>query len=91
MIDQLFVGSILGIGAFLLLAFRRLAWWYAAVAAAGMALVFSLLPGWPGIPYGVAILLAAIGGGIASVAVERGERDRERRVAEILRGSSTSG
>ena len=91
MADQLFLGSIVGIGAVLLLGFRRLAWRYAVAAAVSMGLVFSLLPGWPGIPAGATVLLAAIGGGLASLAVECGERDRDRRVAAVLRGSPPPG
>jgi hypothetical protein len=79
----LFVGGVV-----LMLGIRRVAWRYAVVAAPGMGLVLALILGWPGMPAGVAVLLAAVGGGLASLGVERGERDRERRAAAILQGSS---
>jgi hypothetical protein len=88
MIEPLLWGLIVGIGSVLMLGLRRIALRYALVAALGMGLVFALLRGWPDMPADVAVLLAAIGGGLASLACERGERDREQRVAEILRGSS---
>jgi hypothetical protein len=74
--------------AMLMLGLRRIAWRYAFVTASGMGLVFVLLRGWPGMSTQVAVLLAAIGGGLATLAAERGERDRKRRVAQILEGSS---
>lgn len=88
MIEPLLWGLILGIGVMLMLGLRRIALRYTLVAAAGVGLVFALLRGWPDMPAGVTVLLAAIGGGLASLAVERGERDRAQRVAAILRGSS---
>jgi hypothetical protein len=75
-------------GVVLMVGIRRIALRYALVTAAGVGLVFVLLRGWPGMSADVAVLLAAIGSALASLAFERGERDRERRVAEILRGSS---
>ncbi len=74
-------------GVMLMLGLRRIAWRYGLVTGAGVGLVFVLLRGWPGMSTGVAVLLAAIGGGIAALAAERGERDRERRFAQILEGS----
>jgi hypothetical protein len=91
MVEPLLSGFIVGIGVVLMAGLRRLAWRYAVVEAVGVGLVFALLRGWPGMSADVAVLLAAIGGALASLAFERGERDRERRVAEILRGSSIPG
>jgi hypothetical protein len=85
MVEPLLWGFIFGIGVVLTLGLRRIALRYALVTALGMGLVLALLRGWPDMPADVAVLLAAIGGGLASLAFERGERDREGRVAEILR------
>jgi len=90
-VEPLLWGLIFGIGFVVMLGLRRIAWRYAVVSAAGMGLVFALLRGWPGMSVGVAVLLAALEAALASLAFERGERDRERRVAEILGGSSTCG
>jgi hypothetical protein len=87
MVEPLLWGFIIGIGVVLLAGLRRLAWRYAVVEAVGVGLVFTLLRGWPGMSGEVAVLLAAIGGALASLAFERGERDRERRVADILHGA----
>jgi hypothetical protein len=89
MIEATAAGLILfAVGVVLMLGIRRIAWRYAVIAALGMGLVLALVRGWPDMPGGVAVLLAAIGGGLASLGVERGERDRERRAVAILRGSS---
>jgi hypothetical protein len=85
MVEPLAWGFIFGIGVVLTLGLRRIALRYALVTALGMGVVLALLRGWPDMPADVAVLLAAIGGGLASLAFERGERDREGRVAEILR------
>jgi hypothetical protein len=85
MVEPLLWGFIFGIGVVLTLGLRRIALRYALGTALGMGVVLALLRGWPDMPADVAVLLAAIGGGLASLAFERGERDREGRVAEILR------
>jgi hypothetical protein len=90
-IEPLLWGLGFGICAIVMLGLRRIPWRYALVSASGTGLVLALLPGWPGMPIGVAVLLAAIGGSVASLAFERGERNREHRVAEILRGSAPRG
>ena len=86
-VEPLLAGLGVGVGAMLMLGLRRIAWRYALVTALGFGLVFALLWGVPGLSPEVAVLLAAIGGGITAMAFERGERDRERRVAKILRGA----
>jgi len=84
MVEPLRWGLIRGAGVMLMLGLRRMAWRYALPTAFGVGLVFSLLRGWPDMEAGIAVLLAAIGGGVASLAFERGERDRQHRVAKIL-------
>jgi hypothetical protein len=87
MLEPAVSGLIVGVGMMLMLGLRRLPWRYALVTALGFGLVFALLWGVPGLSPEIAVLLAAIGGGIAALAFERGEREREQRVTRILRGS----
>lgn len=84
MIEPLVLGLVVGIGSMVLLGIRRIAWRYAVLVGAGTGLVFAQLPCWQSVPPGVAVLLAAIGGALAGIAFERGERDRELRVGTIL-------
>jgi hypothetical protein len=91
MIEPLVAGLVVGLVSVALLGLRRLAWRYAVLTAAGTALVFATLWGWPAVAPGASVLLGAVGGAIAGISFERGERDRNLRVARIVGGHSSLG
>lgn len=89
MTEAIALGVLIGALAVLTSGIRRLAWRYRALLGVGFAVVFAALRlAMTGGDPGLLVLIGAFGGALATVGSERGERDRERRSAAILGGSS---
>ncbi len=93
MIESVVWGVAWGIVVMILMGVRRQPWRYCAVVGLGFGLVFGTLrlatlevdPRLLAVDPGMLVQLGALGGGIATLGFERGERARDRRTAAILR------
>lgn len=91
MIEAIVWGAGVGILAVFLAGLRRLPWRYSGLVGLGYFVVFTTLRlSAMDADSGLLILLGAVGGGLATLGSERGERERTRRSASILAGRPSS-
>ncbi len=91
MIEAIVLGAGVGILAVFMAGLRRLPWRYSALTGLGYFVVFAALRlSAMEVESGLLVLLGAVGGGLATLGWERGERDRARRSASILAGRPSS-
>ena len=91
MIEAIVWGAGMGILAVLGAGLRRLQWRYSGLVGLGYFVVFATLRlSAMDVYSGLLVLLGAVGGGLATLGHERGERERARRSASILAGRPSS-
>lgn len=91
MIEALIVGAASGLLWMLFAGLRRIPWRYAATMGLGAGIVFSALRQVTlDLDPGVGVLLGAVGGSVAQLGFDRGQRERQRQTAEILASPRSS-
>lgn len=91
MIEAIVWGAGVGILAVFLAGLRRLPWRHSGLVGLGYCVVFTTLRlSAMDVDSGLLVLLGAVGGGLAALGHERGERERARRSASILAGRPSS-
>jgi ABC-type cobalamin transport system permease subunit len=92
-IDALAWGAGIGVLSIVFVGLRRVPWRYAGLVGVGTGTVFAalrLVMIEPSFDPALAVLVAAVGGAIATVGTERGERARVRRSEAILAGRQSA-
>ncbi|MES2209821.1 MAG: hypothetical protein V4515_06505 [Chloroflexota bacterium] len=93
MIEATAWGVGVGVLSVFLMGVRRLPWRYAGLAGLGYGVVFTALrmaTADPGFDPGLLILFGALGGSLATIGAERGERARVRRSVDLLESRPSS-
>ena len=92
-IEAMAWGAGFGVAAIALAGLRRLSWRYASVVGLGLGAVLAslrLATLDAGFDPGLLVLIGAVGGSLATLGAERGERERVRRSVAILEGRPSS-
>jgi hypothetical protein len=90
MIESIGFGVVSALLFFALGGIRRLPWRYTALAGLGFGLVCATLRlATVGLDPGLSVLLGALGGSMSAVAIERGDRARDRHTAAILENTTS--